>query len=218
MKIFVIPLYLGDNFHKENWPNDISRVCKYLKRALLFFGTRKNFTVFYPPNDKNDAIGQYIHHFDVDKILIDFEKIKMDIYAPLVDTNYYGQEARVPLLETVKKQLDKSKITSYENVIIFINMNHAGSFITAIHENMNTELVSVFSKMGTIGNTECFFFNTKEIDSVEELRFHKHLDFFIPKDIQDLNENIMNLGKKVHQQVKKLGHTDFLQNYAKFLL
>lgn len=216
MKVLVVPLYLGEHF--DGWDKrsgDIDKVKKYLKRALMFFGTREGLTILYP-EDRNQVCYSHVHYCLADEIIIHPNKVRMDAYMD-VDNLFYGDARDEPVRSQIVKELSRKKVVNAENLVVFINMNHVSQFIRAykdVHGPYAKDMSFNFYSIGEVGNTDAFFFDKDNKDSIEYLKFNSHLDFFIPEKIGDLTTEIMKCALKVHTKIKLKGRTSYLRSLA----
>ena len=219
-KVLVIPLYMGKQAENRSGEitHDIHVVKKYLKRAIPFFGTREGITVLYP-EDKYQICNAHIHNYTVDKILVDPIVIKMDGYVD-ADNSFYGEDKDEPIKSQLVTELSSERVKDVENLIIFINMNHSSKFIGAyksVHGPYAEGMHFDFFSIGEIGNTDAFFFNKDDKDSIEYFKFHSHLDFFIPENMEDLSSEIMAMAVKIHRKIRLKGKAKYLKNMASVL-
>lgn len=215
-KVLVVPLYLGKHFDGwEKRSGDTDKIKKFLKRALLFFGTREGLTILYP-EDRNRVCDSHVHYCVADEIIIHPNNVRMDAYVD-VDNLFYGDAKDEPVRSQLVKELSREKVVNAENLVVFINLNHVSQFIHAykdVHGPYAKDMLFDFYSIGEVGNTEAFFFNKDDKDSIEYLKFHSHLDFFIPEKIEDLTTEIMECARKVHTKIKLKGRTPYLRSLA----
>jgi hypothetical protein len=214
--IFIVPLYLGDHYKENSHLRNIVTVNTYFRRALLFFQTRKDFSIFYP-TDINNAGASYARHFQ-SNFLENAIMIPMNHYTNSDDNS------SSPIDPNITKQLEASLWKEIEkrtqNWIIVVNCHHIPELIKALNATVGfaEETKFDFYSIGGIGDAEAFFFDSEDPESIVHLRFCNYLDFFIPKSLDDLSEDIMRLGREAHKKIQKAGHTQFLKNAANFLL
>ncbi len=219
-KILVIPLWLGDMFDKTTH-EEIRRVCQYLLRSLVFFGTKEDFLIMYPKTEKN-ICELYVSHFKTDNILPSETKtLVMDMYLePEKNDISLRTSSADPIRNQLIDQLDKVKKSEEfreENIIVFINTVHVPLFISAVKNTFGVADKMKFDSLGAggAGNTEAFFFDREDrCEGAENLVSLSYLDFFIPKDLKSFTPEIMRLGKCVHLTIKTQGHARFLSNWA----
>ena len=209
-KILVIPLYFGKWYKKEERYDHITTVKQYVRRSLLFFKSKKDFTIFYP-NDPENICGEYIYRLRADQVLVNSVANILDKFE--ISNNWDGgKEPSKDATDQLASVL--SQLPEEVNLIIFIPTNYIDPLMGAVVETgfLKKAKLSWGSPSG-IGNTEAFYLDESR-DSAIHLRFQNHLDFFIPSN-GFFSENVAKFAERVHDKIVEQGYNSFLENVSK---
>lgn len=217
MKLLIIPVHLGDYYHPEDNERFFENLKKITRRSNIFLDIKNQLHVFIPKNidEKIHGLTHALEEgmFSTKDLLIhEFD------YAD-IENNGASEENK---FETKRFGTVVGRMPKYmQQVAIVINSVHLPGFLNLFRNVKGYAEKTNFSFFGIagVGNTESFIFDNKDPNSVEHLRFHKHLDFFLPKDVCKITPKVVMLARGVHEKIKQAGgQEEYLKQLAETIL
>lgn len=217
MKLLIIPLHFGDYYDPKDNERFFENLKQITKRSNIFLDIKKEIHVFIPKNI-DEKIHGLTHSLEEgmfstkDLLIHEFD------YAD-IENNSPSEENK---LETKRFDTVVGRMPKYmQQVAIIINPVHLPGFLNLFREIKGYAEKTNFNffEIAGVGNTESFIFDNKDPNSVEHLRFHKHLDFFLPKDVCKITPKVAMLARGVHEKIKQAGSQEkYLEQLAEILL
>lgn len=214
MKLLIIPVHFGDLHHPVHDHEFFKNLKQITKRSNIFLDLNSFLHLFMPEN-----MNKYIDHFIEDFTRVFTTKIDLEIFNYAgIDNNSRSEENR---LNTDRFNEVVSQMSGKKQVAIIMNSVHIPGFLSLFSAIIGYAEKTDFKffEVGEVGNTESFIFDTTDPKSVEHLRFHSHIDFFLTRDIYNLTPKVAMLARGVHEKIKQAGgQEEYLKQLAETIL